>query len=224
MVVIGIIALILSNFVIHETLALEKRTQKPFKEAYNNTLILLRQHNFLFPTLVASFIQAGMFSFITGSSGVFQGIYHLNALNYGIAFAAIAISLFVFGHLNKKLLDIYQPKQILMIGLPIYVVMAFITTMVSGTDNIWFYVIPLWFTIGFVSLLSANAIALAMGAANERAGMGSALLGVLQFGIAFIVSSCVALSGTDSALPMSLGILLPAVMAFILWIWKKSKI
>ena len=52
-----------------------------------------------------------------------------------------------------------------------------------------------------------------MEAARQGAGIGSALLGAVQFGIAFTVSACVALGGTGSALPMSLGLLLPALLA-----------
>lgn len=221
MVVIGVIALLLSQAFIPETLSTEKRTQKPFPDALKNASILIKQRRFMVLVLTASFVQAGMFAFITGSSGVFQGIYGLNALHYGLAFAAIALSLFIFGSLNKKLLDHYRPAKILSLGLPVYVVMACITAAVSGSENIWIFTIPLWFTIGFVSLLSSNAIALAMGAAAERAGAGSAVFGVFQFGIAFIVSSCVAVGGSNSALPMSLGILLPALLALIVWSFKR---
>lgn len=221
MTVIGLIALLLSQVFIPETLSTEKRTQKPFKEALQNSSLLIRQRRFIIPVLTASFVQAGMFAFITGSSGVFQGIYGLNALNYGLAFAVIALSLFIFGSINKKLLDHYRPAKILSLGLPIYAVMACITAAVSGSENIWIFAIPLWFTIGFVSLLSSNAIALAMGAAAERAGAGSAVFGVFQFGIAFIVSGCVAVGGSSSALPMSLGILLPAILALIVWSLKR---
>ncbi|WP_165493760.1 hypothetical protein [Acinetobacter terrae] len=44
--------------------------------------------------------------------------------------------------------------------------------------------IPLWFTIGFVSLLSANGMSLAIGAARECACTGSALFCVsIWFGL-----------------------------------------
>lgn len=96
--------------------------------------------------------------------------------------------------------------------------MAVVTTFASNTVSMWLYIVPLWFTTGFVSLLSANGMALAMAAARERAGTGSALLGVCQFGLAFIVSSCVAVGGSDSIFPMSLGILIPALVALLIWL------
>ena len=223
LVAIGAIALILSKLFISETLPAEKRVQRPFAGAWANAKILLRQPGFIVPVLTASFAQAGMFSFITGSSNVFQGIFGLNALHYGLAFAAIAISLFIYGSINKMLLGRLSPIQILSSTLPVYVLMALVTVGVSGTASLWLYMTALWFTIGFVSLLSSNGMALAMGAARERAGTGSALLGVCQFGLAFVVSSAVALgSGSLSALPMSLGIFIPAVISCLIWFFARK--
>ena len=47
-----------------------------------------------------------------------------------------------------------------------------------------------------------------MGAAREHAGMGGGTAGICQFGLAFLMSSCVALGGSHSALPMNLEILI----------------
>ena len=219
LVVVGVCALVLSQLFIPETLAVEKRVQRPFMDAWHNAKILLRQPRFIVPILTASFAQAGMFAFITGSSNVFQTIFGLNALQYGLAFAAIALSLFIYGSLNKVLLSRFSPVQILTVGLPVYMLMALLTVFVSDTNSLWIYMTSLWFTIGFVSLLSSNGMALAMGAARKQAGTGSALLGVCQFGLAFIVSSAVAMgSGSLNALPLSIGIFIPATIACILWL------
>ncbi len=46
--------------------------------------------------------------------------------------------------------------------------------------------------------------------------MDSALVGALQFGVAFVWSEIVASSISTSALPLALGILIPAVIALLL--------
>ncbi|MFD0981840.1 hypothetical protein [Tropicimonas aquimaris] len=89
-------------------------------------------------------------------------------------------------------------------------------TMISGTQTLWLFAIPLLLAIGMVGLLSANALAFTMASAKGGAGMGSALLGALQFGIAFTVSSCVVFGGSATPLPMTLGLLLPALLAALL--------
>ncbi|MBY8976971.1 multidrug effflux MFS transporter [Rhodobacteraceae bacterium NNCM2] len=217
MVAVGVLALVLSKLVIPETLPREGRVARPFGAARLGAGSLLARRGFIVPVLVAGLVQGGMFAFITGSSGVFQGVFGLDALSYGLVFAAVAAALFIFGQVNNRLLDHFTPAQILTRGLPVYALAALGAVILSGTGLLLPFVAALWMTIGMVGLLSANAMSLAMAAAREGAGLGSALLGAVQFGLAFTVSSSVALGGTDTALPMTLGLLIPAVLAATLW-------
>jgi len=217
MVLVGLPAFILSKVVVPETLPRNQRTERPFRSAARTGFRLLGQPAFLVPVLVTGLVQSGMFAFITGSSGVFQGVYGMSAIGYGLTFAAIAAALFVFGRINSMLLDRFSPAEVLYWGLPVYGLATLLTVLLSSSPSVWLFVIPLWFAIGMVGLLSANAMSLAMASATSAAGTGSALLGAVQFGMAFAVSSCVALAGTDNALPMSLGLFVPAVAAVVLW-------
>ena len=210
---VSVIALGLSLAIIPETLPPSARSRRPFRSGIATAATLLRQRRFLLPALIAGLVQGGMFAFITGSSGVFQGAFGLGATQYGLLFAVIATALMLFGQVNRRLLDRASPARLLRLGLPVYAAISLVLTLSSGTGTLWVYVLPLWFAIGMVGLLSANAMSLAMEAARQGAGIGSALLGAVQFGIAFTVSACVALGGTGSALPMSLGLLLPALLA-----------
>lgn len=100
---------------------------------------------------------------------------------------------------------------------PVYAGLALLLVLSSGASQLWMLLLPLWLCIGMVGLLSANAMSLTMAAAQGSAGTGSALLGAVQFAIAFTVSSLVALGGTDTPLPMGLGLFLPAVLALLLF-------
>ncbi|MBT0956175.1 multidrug effflux MFS transporter [Alphaproteobacteria bacterium KMM 3653] len=217
MALIAFAALILSYRLVPETLPAESRSKRPFREGASTAGLLLRHRGFLIPAVVTGLIQGGMFAFITGSSGVFQGVFGLSALSYGIVFALIAAALVMFGQINSALLNHYSPEQILNRGLPAFVASALLVVAVSGTQSIWVFAAPLWVTIGMVGMLSANAMSVTMAETRGKAGIGSALLGAVQFGLAFAVSSGVALAGTSTALPMSLGLLLPAGAAALLW-------
>ena len=217
LVLIGITAFILAKRIIPETLAPEKRVQRPFYDAFKNAAILIRKPSFVACILTGCLVQAGMFAFITGSSGIFQGVYGLSAFDYGLTFAGIGVALFCFGRLNHQLLNHFTPQQILSYGLPFYTIMAILTVLASATHSLWILIIPLWLTIGMVSLLSANSMSLAMINSRERAGVGSALLGVFQFGMAFIVSSAVAVGGGHNVYAMSFGIFIPACLACVVW-------
>ena len=222
MVLVGLPAFILSKIVVPETLPKGERNTRPFHAAAQNAAALIGQSRFIVPTLVTGLVQGGMFAFITGSSGVFQGVYGMSAISYGLTFAGIAGALFIFGRVNSLLLDRFSPAKLLTCGLPFYGLATLATVLLSGVSSIWLFVLPLWIAIGMVGLLSANAMALAMASATSGAGTGSALLGAIQFGMAFAISTCVAIAGTNSAFPMSLGLFLPALAANVLWHFAKG--
>ena len=217
MALVSVVALVASQLILPETLAVSKRASHPFRMGASTAGTLLSRRAFLVPALTAGLVQAGMFAFITGSSGVFQGVFGLSSLQYGLVFALVAAALVVFGRVNTRLLDHFTLGQIIRFVLPAHVAATLVLTLLSDVSSIWLFIAPLWLAIGLVGLLSANAMSIAMGAAREGAGIGSALLGAIQFGIAFSVSSCVALGGSDTPLPMALGLLLPSVLATVLW-------
>ncbi|WP_386679723.1 multidrug effflux MFS transporter [Loktanella sp. R86503] len=217
MAIISVVAFALSTVILPETLPAASRTPRPFVTGWRAASMLLSQRKFVIMALVSGFVQGGMFAFITGSSGVFQGIFGLSALQFGGMFAAIAAALIIFGKVNGALLNRYGPEQIVTAGLPMFVGATLVLALVSGTNTLWVFVVPLWLSIGLVGLLSANAMSITMELADKGAGMGSALLGAIQFAIAFSVSSCVALVGNDTALPMSFGLFVPAGIAAILY-------
>lgn len=217
MAIISIVAFALSLVVLPETLPASARKARPLIDGARAAGMLLSQRRFVVMALVSGFVQGGMFAFITGSSGVFQGIFGLSALEFGIMFAVIAAALIIFGKVNGVLLNRYNTTQILTAGLPVFVASTVVLASVSSTQSLWVFVLPLWISIGMVGLLSANAMSITMELSGKGAGMGSALLGAVQFAIAFTVSTCVALGGTDTALPMALGLFIPASFATILF-------
>lgn len=215
MAAISLLAFVLSLVVLPETLPVSARKTRPLIDGTRAAAVLLSQRRFVIMALVSGLVQGGMFAFITGSSRVFQGIFGLNSLEFGIMFAVIAAALIIFAKVNGALLNRYPPEQIVTAGLPLFVVSTLCLALVSGTQTLWVFAIPLWLSIGMVGLLSANAMSITMELSGEGAGMGSALLGAMQFAIAFSVSSCVAFGGTDTAQPMALGLLVPASLAAI---------
>ena len=217
MALISGVAFVLTVTVLPETLPAAQRKKRPFAQGVQTAKQLLSSGKFVTMALVAGLVQGGMFAFITGSSGVLQGVFGLSPIAFGIAFAAIAAALIIFGRVNGVLLRRFGPAQILRAGLPLFVVAALTLVLVSGTASLWVFIVPLWLSIGIVGLLSANAMSITMELADAGAGMGSALLGACQFAIAFTVSSCVALGGTGTALPMTLGLFLPAGLATLLF-------
>jgi MFS transporter, DHA1 family, multidrug resistance protein len=217
MALISLVALTLSVVTLPETLPAQDRQPAPIQNGLNAAKRLLSQRGFVTMALVAGLIQSGMFAFITGSSGVFQGIFGLSSIGFGIMFAIIATALIIFGRINGILLNRFRAEQILKTVLPLFAASTILLTLLSQTDSLLVFVVPLWVSIGLVGLLSANAMSLAMELTKAAAGMGSALLGAIQFALAFAVSSVVAVGGASTALPMALGLAIPASAASLLY-------
>lgn len=214
---IGALALVLALTLLPETLPVSKRLKTPFLGVFGDYWKLLFSRQFVVPALVSSFVQAAMFSFITASSSVFQGRLSLDEIEYGLAFGFVALGLVVASFINNWLLVKLEVKAVISAALPLFVAISFVLLLVSGTQQLWLLIIPLWFSIAMVGLLSANGTSIAMEAARGQSGVGSALVGAMQFGVAFICSAIVASAITSSALPLALGILLPAIVALVLW-------
>lgn len=217
MALISLVALTLSVVILPETLPAKDRQPAPIQDGVKAAKRLLSKRGFLTMALVAGLIQSGMFAFITGSSGVFQGIFGLSSIGFGMMFAIIATALIIFGRINGILLNRFRPEQILKTVLPLFAASTILLTLLSQTDSLLLFVVPLWVSIGLVGLLSANAMSLAMELTKAAAGMGSALLGAIQFALAFTVSSFVAVGGASTALPMALGLAIPASAASLLY-------
>lgn len=217
MLAIGALALALASMLLPETLPASKRLKTPLTGVFSDYWQLLASRPFVVPALVSSLVQAAMFSFITASSSVFQGVLGLGKIEYGLAFGFVALGLVVASFVNNRLLVKLQVQTVISTVLPLFVAISFVLLLVSQTHRLWVLIAPLWFSIAMVGLLSANATSIAMEAARGQSGVGSALVGAMQFGVAFICSAVVASAISSSALPLALGILLPALAALILW-------
>jgi MFS transporter, DHA1 family, multidrug resistance protein len=217
MLAIGALALVLAFMLLPETLPASKQLKAPMTSVFSDYWQLLVCRDFVVPALVSSLVQAAMFSFITASSNVFQEVFGLGKIEYGLAFGFIAFGLVIASFVNNRLLVKLQVQTVISIVLPLLVTFSFVLLLISGTHQLWFLIAPLWFSIAMVGLLSPNATSIAMEAARGQSGVGSALVGAMQFGTAFICSAVVASSISSSALPLALGILIPSLAALILW-------
>ncbi|THH35646.1 Bcr/CflA family efflux MFS transporter [Aliishimia ponticola] len=217
LIIVGVTALVLTLIVIPETLPQENRRPGAFSNALGHFKTLATRRRFIVPALVTAFIQAPIFAFITGSSGVFIGGFGMSASSYGVLFGVVASALVIFAQINNQLLNHFSPAQILSAGLPVFAGLAAVLLTVSGTQQAWVLVAALWCVLGMVGLLSANGMAIAMAGSPEAAGLGSAGLGSLQFAVAFCMSSLVALMGTATAVPMAAAMLTVSLVATGLW-------
>lgn len=179
---------------------------------------LLTARAFVAPTVVGGLAQACMFAFITGSPFVFIGLYGVGEQAYGYLFGAIAAGLIVAAQCNRIALKRWSPSALLGAALVLNVSAGVALLAFAERGGLAALLVPLWFAIASLGFIGANATTVAMAASGGRLGSASALIGVLQFGCAFIVSSLVAAAQNGTAYPMRLAIAGSGLSAGLVWL------
>ena len=175
---------------------------------------ILRNRRYVGFTLAYAFAFGVMFAYISASPFVLQNVHGLSTTWYSIVFTANAIGLVVFSIANSAVVARLGDRTTLRLGLTLLAVFAVIMLINSMVGPVlWITLVALWFTMGSLGLVIANATALALGEARQAAGTGSAVLGALQFVLAAVISPLVGLGGEFTAVPMAIAMVVSAGIA-----------
>jgi len=187
---------------------------------YASILTVLRDRAYVGLVLVAGLTMAGLFSYVAGSSFVYQGQFGLDEQQFGLLFGAGAFWLIAATQLNPVVLRWFSPGQVLLAGSVTGVLAGAVLLglALTGTGGIVGVVGPLWAVLFAVGLALPNAPALALSRHGEAAGAAAALLGAVQFGIGAVVSPLVGILGNDAVAMGStiLGALLLGMLVLLL--------
>jgi DHA1 family bicyclomycin/chloramphenicol resistance-like MFS transporter len=198
--VYGLLLVIGGWFALRETLPPERRRRSGVATTMRTYGSLFRDRTYVGLVFVAGLTMAALFSYIAGSSFVYQGQYGLDEQEFGVFFGVGAVWLIAATQLNPVLLRRWSPGQVLVAGtaaaaLAGVVLLALATTATGGLLGV---ALPVWAVLFAAGLAMPNAPALALSRHGEAAGAAAALLGAVQFGIGAVVSPVVGLLGNDA--------------------------
>lgn len=165
-----------------------------------------------------------LFSYISASPFIYQGMVGLSPAAYAVAFTVNALGILVSNLASARLAGRFAPEKIMRTGvLGTVAAIAYLVVVVTLSPAGTLGLAPI--TVGFIvltlsiGLVLPNAAALSMQATRGQSGSGSAVLGAAQFSVAALVSPLTGLAGPNSAMPMlvvmglSAGIVLLAAWA-----------
>jgi DHA1 family bicyclomycin/chloramphenicol resistance-like MFS transporter len=187
---------------------------------------LLRDRVYLGLVLVAGLTMASLFSYVAGSSFVYQDEFGLDQQQFGLLFGAGAVWLIGATQLNPVVLRRFSPAQVLLAGTAFGAAAAavLIALAAAGAGGLFGVALPLWGVLFGAGLALPNAPALALSRHGESAGAAAALLGAVQFGVGAAVSPVVGLLGNDA---VAMGtvvltglVLAGAVLGFVVRPWQ----
>lgn len=215
--VFGVACAIAVHMGLPETLASHNRQRENFAHILKSFAALFTCRDFIVPTLACSFAFACLFSFISASPFVYMDLYGVSEKQYGWLFGLNAIGMVVAAQLNRVLLNRYTSQTVMSGAIIINVLSGVMLVLLGATSSLPVLVGLLCVCIATVPLIAANSVALALAASGEHRGSGSSIIGVLQFGIASIVSGLVGIMHNGTIYPMTGAILGCGLVAALIW-------
>ncbi len=203
LMLIGVIQIIATLF-FKETLQREKRVQS-FTEGFASFADLVKNRYFFGHCLLQCFFFGAFFSYIAGSSFLFQNIYGVTPQVYSFIFGGIGLGLMAAGVLPAKMAGTITEMTFLKYSLWIPMVMSLFLL-----GGIWFdapiaYTLPvLFFTIVPLSVMGAASVSLALSRCGKHAGSGSALIGFFNMILGGVMMPVTGIAGDHTAVPMGI--------------------
>ncbi|RMX06475.1 Bcr/CflA family drug resistance efflux transporter [Corticibacter populi] len=214
----GLLCVALALWCVPESLPPARRQPLGFASTFEAYRSLLGQAAFVVPALAAGLAMASMFAYITGSEFVFIQLHGLTPQQYSALFAFNAFGIILANLINRRCLLRWPVERIMGMALAAHGALGLVLLAVVGTAAPLMVFVPaLWLFILTLGFIGANGAAVAMGATGRHGGSGSGLIGLMQFSLAFIVSSTVAATQNGTAYPMVLAIMVCALVACGVW-------
>jgi DHA1 family bicyclomycin/chloramphenicol resistance-like MFS transporter len=188
-----------------ETLPVARRREGSLADTGRTFQRLAKDGLFVGYALSGGLAFGAMFAYIAGSPFVLQGIYHVSPQTFSLIFGANALGFVLTSQVNGSLVSRVPPERLLFSGLIAGATggISLLAVVAIGGLGLAAIIPPLFVLVSSIGFVVPNAIALALSRHPEAAGTGSALLGVIQSGVAAIGAPLAGIAGNGSAVPMA---------------------
>lgn len=223
---IGFVMFFVVLFGLPETLDEEKRRTGGIKNTLTIFLKLLTDRSFIGYALAQGLVFAAMFAYISGSPFVIQTLYGASPQMFSLIFAVNAFGIMINSQTAGRLAGRVHESKLLAFGLgssSIGGILLLLLLLMQA--KLIFILIPLFFVVSSVGMVSTAGFSLAMQTQGKNAGSASALLGVLSLALGGIVAPLVGIGGGHTAIPMGIVIVCAgcgAVLSFLILVPRKQ--
>ncbi len=201
-----------------ETLPLERRVEGNLTTTLKTFGRLLTDRVFIGYAFAQAFVMGAMFAYISGSPFVLQNIYGASPQQFSFLFGLNGIGIILAAQIAGRIAGRVDSERLMRISLTIVASASILLFLaLTLTDQLIFVMIPLFFVVSSVGLISTLGFTLAMQNYGATAGSASALLGLLPMLVGSLVSPLVGIMGEQSAVPMGLIIMTLDCLALVLY-------
>lgn len=179
---------------------------------------ILKNNQFTTYTITTSFVFAGLFIYLAGSTIILLGEFKLSSKAYAILFALQSVGLIAGNQLNILLLKRVKSEVIFKNALCVQLVSAcaFFIFSLLGWSTVGSTITFFFIQLGCLGLTFPNGSAVALAPFSKNLGSASALMGCLQTSIGGIVSAIVGISNFKSSLPIAALLFLTSAIALLI--------
>jgi DHA1 family bicyclomycin/chloramphenicol resistance-like MFS transporter len=196
-----------------------ERGELAFGSALRTYGEILRDRAFLGYVLAGGMAMAGMFAYIVGSPFVFMEHFQVTTGQFGLIFGINALGLVLAAQVNARLVRYHASDTIIrwVLGIQVITGILLLTGVWSGVLQLYGVAALVFVYVASIGCLFPNITAMAMAPWGAQAGSASALIGVIQFGLAAASASLIGAANSGAAVPMAVMIGVCGASAAILY-------
>lgn len=213
----GTIVVLAAAFMIVETLPPERRRASGTTAAQRYKAVL-SDRMFIGLLIMGGLNFAGLFTYLSASPFLFQGLYELSPQQYGLLFGINSLGVVAGVQVNARVVRRIGPQWVLACSTASMFVMGMLIAIFDWIGlGFWGTVIPLWFYILSIGFTFPNIQVLALTKNGAQAGTAASLLGAATFGFAGAMSPVVGLFEGSAA---AMGLLMATTIGLaiiVLW-------
>ncbi len=215
----GIICLFTLHFGLTETHPADPSRPLHPITTLRNYAALCRDRSFIGNVLTGGLAHSGLFAYIAGSPFVIIELWHIPANHFGWVYGSNAFAYIAASQINARLLRNHKVENILRraVWMPAGFGLLLLFTGATGLGGLPLLLFGLFGYMTSLGFIGPNSTANALAQQGHRAGLASALMGTLQFGLATLASTAIGLLHAKSALPMTGIMALCGVSSLILY-------
>jgi len=194
-------------------------------QAGESPLKALRSRGYIGNTIIFCSTFAVLMSLLAASPFIFQTIMGFSVLQYGCVFAIFALTQTLASAVAAHMVYKVSPGRQMLISTSLILLfsVALLVLFLSVGPILWILA-PMILVEACIGFICGNAVAAALTSVPRAVGVGSALLGALQYTSGAVVSPIVGLRGASSTMPLAVTMLVCSAIAAVTYriTWKKE--
>lgn len=178
---------------------------------------IINHHSARYFLLCSSFVASALFAFLTEISFLYIEYFGVSEKTFAWLFGLNIISMMLFNRLNHFLLDHWEPKKILKLGLMVQLFAAIflLLTALFHLHNLVLVVGLLMLIIGSFGIIAPNNMSCYMNYFHSNSGAANAIMGSSQFAFGAVVGFIVSHVHNGTPFPMFVTLLISTTLGFI---------